>query len=229
LCGFIAESLPSVGGQIVLPDGYLNEVYKAVRSAGGVCIADEVQTGYGRIGEHFWGFEKYGAVPDIVVLGKPIGNGHPIGAVITTREIAESFSNGMEYFSTFGGNNVSCAIGIEVLKVVQEEGLQAHAERVGQQMLNGLSELMKRHELIGDVRGSGMFLGVELVKDRETREPATEEADAVVNGLRDVGILLGTDGPFHNVIKVRPPMPFSERDGERLVSSLDEVLSKLTR
>ena len=227
LCGFIAESLPSVGGQIALPDGYLNKVYKAVRSAGGVCIADEVQTGYGRIGTHFWGFENYGVVPDIVVLGKPIGNGHPIGAVITTREIADSFNNGMEYFSTFGGNNVSCAIGIEVLKVVEEEKLQAHAQRVGQQMLGALHELMSRHELIGDVRGSGMFLGVELVKSRETREPATEEADAVVNGLRDVGILLGTDGPFHNVIKIRPPMPFSEKDGERLVSSLERILSKL--
>jgi 4-aminobutyrate aminotransferase-like enzyme len=227
LCGFIAESLPSVGGQIVLPDGYLNEVYKAVRGAGGVCIADEVQTGYGRIGTHFWGFEEYGVIPDIVVLGKPIGNGHPIGAVITTREIADSFNNGMEYFSTFGGNNVSCAIGIEVLKVVQEEELQAHAERVGDQMLVGLHELMSRHELIGDVRGSGMFLGVELVKNRETREPATEEADAVVNGLREVGILLGTDGPFHSVVKIRPPMPFSEKDGERLVNSLDAVLRKL--
>ncbi len=223
LCGFIAESLPSVGGQIVLPDGYLSEVYKAVRKTGGVCIADEVQTGYGRIGTHFWGFEKYGVVPDVVVLGKPIGNGHPIGAVITTREIAESFDNGMEYFSTFGGNNVSCAIGLEVLKVVEEETLQAHAERVGKQMLVGLQELMSRHELVGDVRGSGMFLGLELVKSRETRVPATEEANDVVNGLRDVGILLGTDGPFHNVIKIRPPMPFSEKDGERLVSSLDEL------
>lgn len=229
LCGFIAESLPSVGGQIVLPDGYLNQVYEAVRNAGGVCIADEVQTGYGRIGTHFWGFEKYGVIPDIVVLGKPIGNGHPIGAVITTREIADSFNNGMEYFSTFGGNNVSCAIGLEVLKVVEEESLQAHAELVGRQMLGGLQELMSRHELIGDVRGSGMFLGVELVKSREMREPASEEADAVVNGLRELGILLGTDGPFHNVIKIRPPMPFGEKDGERLVFSLGEVLRKLSR
>lgn len=228
LCGFIAESLPSVGGQIVLPDGYLNEVYEAVRRAGGVCIADEVQTAYGRTGTHFWGFEKYAVVPDIVVLGKPIGNGHPIGAVITTREIADSFNNGMEYFSTFGGNNVSCAIGREVLKVVEEERLQAHAELVGRQMLGGLHELMSRHELVSDVRGSGMFLGVELVKSRETREPASEEAGVVVNALREVGILLGTDGPFHNVIKIRPPMPFSEKDGERLVESLDEVLRNLS-
>ena len=138
LCGFIAESMPSVAGQIVLPDGYLQDVYDAVRAAGGVCIADEVQTGYGRIGTHFWGFEKYGVVPDIVVLGKPIGNGHPIGAVITTPSIAESFNNGMEFFSTFGGNNVSCAIGLTVLEVVQDEKLQSHALEVGERLLKRL-------------------------------------------------------------------------------------------
>src|SRR6185503_4195057 len=131
LCGFIGESMPSVAGQIVLPDGYLKQVYEAVRAAGGVCIADEVQTGYGRIGSHFWAFEYYGVVPDIVVLGKPIGNGHPIGAVITTPEIARSFDNGMEFFSTFGGNTVSCAIGLAVLAVVQGEQLQQHATKVG--------------------------------------------------------------------------------------------------
>jgi 4-aminobutyrate aminotransferase-like enzyme len=226
LCGFIAESLPSVGGQIVLPQGYLEKVYTTVRAAGGVCIADEVQTGYGRIGTHFWGFERYGVVPDIVVLGKPIGNGHPIGAVITTREIAASFANGMEFFSTFGGNNVSCAIGLSVLEVIHDEQLQAHALRVGSRMLEGLKELMSRYEMIGDVRGSGLFLGVELVKDRDSREPATEAADDVVNALRDEGILLGTDGPSHNVIKIRPPMPFSSADADRLVSTLDHVLPK---
>ena len=149
LCGFIAESMPSVAGQIVLPDGYLAKVYEAVRGAGGVCIADEVQTGYGRIGTHFWAFEKYGVVPDIVVLGKPIGNGHPIGAVITTRAIADSFDNGMEFFSTFGGNNVSCAIGLQVLEVVQEENLQAHALKIGERLLTGLRDLQQRHEIIG--------------------------------------------------------------------------------
>src|SRR5215204_5666842 len=143
LCGFIAESMPSVAGQIVLPDGYLNQVYDAVRGAGGVCIADEVQTGFGRIGTHFYAFEKYGVVPDIVVLGKPIGNGHPIGAVITTRAITESFDNGMEFFSTFGGNNVSCAIGLKVLEVVHEENLQAHALKVGEHLLSGLRELQQ--------------------------------------------------------------------------------------
>lgn len=214
LCGFIAESMPSVAGQIVLPDGYLNKVYDAVRGAGGVCIADEVQTGFGRIGTHFYAFEKYGVVPDIVVLGKPIGNGHPIGAVITTRAIADSFDNGMEFFSTFGGNNVSCAIGLKVLEVVQQENLQSHALNVGQHLLSALHELNPRHEVIRDIRGSGFFLGVELA----------HEAGSVVNQMREHGILLGTEGPLHNVIKIRPPMPFSESDAAQLVETLDEVL-----
>ena len=214
LCGFIAESMPSVAGQIVLPEGYLAKVYDAVRAAGGVCIADEVQTGYGRIGTHFYGFEKYGVVPDIVVLGKPIGNGHPIGAVVTTRAIADSFDNGMEFFSTFGGNNVSCAIGLKVLEVVQQEKLQAHALRVGERLLNGLHELHLRHEVIREIRGSGFFLGVELV----------HEAGGVVNQMRERGILLGTEGPLHNVIKIRPPMPFSETDADELLTTLSGIL-----
>src|SRR5688572_3240963 len=224
LCGFIAESMPSVAGQIVFPDGYLAQAYESVRDAGGVCIADEVQTGYGRIGTHFWAFERYGVVPDIVVLGKPIGNGHPIGAVITTRAIADSFDNGMEFFSTFGGNNVSCAIGLKVLEIVHEENLQSHALRVGQRLLEGLRTLQKQHELIGEVRGSGLFLGVELL--RNTREPATHEANRIVNQMRERGVLLGTDGPFHNVLKIRPPMPFSKADADLLLSVLAEVLSQ---
>jgi 4-aminobutyrate aminotransferase-like enzyme len=184
-----------------------------------------VQTGYGRIGTHFWGFENYDVVPDIVVLGKPIGNGHPIGAVITTRRIADSFDNGMEFFSTFGGNNVSCAIGIAVLETVIEENLQNHAESVGSHLLEQLRELMRRFEVIGDVRGSGLFLGVELVRDRNTQEPATQEAAEVVNRMRAKGILLGTDGPFHNVLKIRPPMPFTAADGDRLVETLARVLA----
>lgn len=219
-CGFIAESLPSVAGQIVLPQWYLSRVYDAVRGAGGVCIADEVQTGYGRIGTHFYGFERYEVVPDIVVLGKPIGNGHPIGAVITTRAIAGSFDNGMEFFSTFGGNNVSCAIGMAVLDVVQEEGLQQHALRTGERLLQGLRELQQRHPLIVDVRGSGLHLGVELLRD--SREPAKAEANRIVNHMRDRGILIGTDGPHHNVLKIRPPMPFAGTDADQLITTLDE-------
>ena len=226
LCGFIAESMPSVAGQIILPDGYLKNVYDAVRTAGGVCIADEVQTGLGRIGTHFWAFEKYGVVPDIVVLGKPTGNGHPIGAVITTRDIAESFDNGMEFFSTFGGNNVSCAIGLAVLEVVQEEKLQSHALQVGERLISGLRDLQQRHEIIRDVRGSGLFIGVEL---RNGNAPATLEANRIVNRMREHGILFGTDGPSHNVLKIRPPMPFSIEDADLLISTLAETLFVLFR
>ena len=225
LAAFIAESLPSVAGQIVLPPSYLSKVYELVRTVGGVCIADEVQTGYGRIGTHFWGFEKYGVVPDIVVLGKPIGNGHPLGAVVTTPEIAASFDNGMEFFSTFGGNTVSCAIGLAVFHEVEDQQLQAHARGVGERMLEGLNEMKNRYELIGDVRGSGFFLGVELVRNRETLEPAAEEAHLVVNAMRQRRILFGTDGPLHNVLKIRPPMPFNGGDADRFLQTFSDVMS----
>lgn len=225
-CGFIAESCPSVGGQIILPPGYLASVYRFVRDAGGVCIADEVQTAYGRIGTHFYGFEPQGVVPDIVVLGKPIGNGHPIGAVVTTPEIAASFDNGMEFFSTFGGSTVSCAIGLAVLEVVEDERLQAHADRVGAHLLARLGQLVERSPIVGDVRGSGLFIGVELVRNRETLEPATMEASDIVNHLREEGILIGTDGPYHNVLKIRPPMPFTIDDADAVASALGRVLSE---
>ena len=223
LCGFIAESMPSVAGQIVLPADYLERAYRAVRGAGGVCIADEVQTGYGRIGTHFWAFQHYNVVPDIVVLGKPIGNGHPIGAVVTTPEIANSFANGMEFFSTFGGNTVSCAIGLEVLTVVQEEKLQAHALDVGNHLLEGLRAIQQDHAIIREVRGSGLFLGVEL---RNENEPATLAADNIVNRMRDAGVLLGTDGPHRNVIKIRPPMPFSHTDADSLLGILRRAIEQ---
>jgi 4-aminobutyrate aminotransferase-like enzyme len=223
---FIAESAPSVGGQIVLPDRYLASVYAIVRAAGGVCIADEVQTAYGRMG-HFYAFEAQGVVPDIVVLGKPIGNGYPLGAVVTTREIAASFDNGMEFFSTFGGNTVSCAIGIAVLEVLRDEALQAHALEVGDRMLAKLRPLIDRYPIVGDVRGSGLFLGVELVRDRDTLEPAGAEASFVANRMRERGVLLGTDGPHHNVVKIRPPMPFSEGDGDLLVDALERSIAEL--
>lgn len=225
LAGFIAETCPSVGGQILLPDNYLPEVYGLVRSAGGVCIADEVQTCYGRIGTHFYAFEAHQVVPDIVVLGKPIGNGHPIGAVITTQEIANAFDNGMEFFSTFGGNPVSCAIGISVLDVVQSEGLQEHALEVGQFLLEGFRKLQSVYPLIGDVRGSGLFLGVELVRDPVTLEPATQEADFIINKMRESGILLGTDGPDHNVLKIRPPMPFNLKNAQFLLDTFQRIFN----
>jgi 4-aminobutyrate aminotransferase-like enzyme/Ser/Thr protein kinase RdoA (MazF antagonist) len=221
---FIAESAPSVGGQIILPDRYLASVYAIVRAAGGVCIADEVQTAYGRMGTHFYAFEAQRVVPDIVVLGKPIGNGYPLGAVVTTREIAASFDNGMEFFSTFGGSTVSCAVGLAVLDVVQQERLQEHASEVGAALRARLRALGESHPVIGDVRGSGLFLGVELVKDRQTLEPAAAEASDVVNSLRARGVLVGTDGPFENVLKIRPPMPFTLEDADVLVRELDAAL-----
>jgi 4-aminobutyrate aminotransferase-like enzyme/Ser/Thr protein kinase RdoA (MazF antagonist) len=226
LAGFIAETCPSVAGQIFLPQDYLPEVYRHVRKAGGLCIADEVQTGYGRIGTHFYAFEAENLVPDIVVLGKPIGNGHPISAVVTTPEIAETFDNGMEFFSSFGGNTVSCAVGLTVLEVVLEENLQANALKAGKRMLAGMKPFIERYPIVGDVRGSGLFLGVELVRSRETLEPAKEEAEFIVNRMRDAGILLGTDGPFENVIKIRPPMPFDESNAELLVANMEQILEE---
>ena len=225
VAAFLAESWPSVAGQMSLPADYVQRVYKMVRAGGGLCIADEVQTAYGRLGDHFWGFEYYGVVPDIVVLGKPIGNGHPIGAVVTTPDIAASFDNGMEFFSTFGGNTVSCAIGLSVLDVVAAENLQAHAATVGKHLLHGLEELKARHSLIGDVRGAGLFLGVELVINRQSLEPAGREASLVANRMRDQGVLLGIDGPHHNVLKIRPPMPFTVQDADLLIQSLDGALA----
>jgi 4-aminobutyrate aminotransferase-like enzyme/Ser/Thr protein kinase RdoA (MazF antagonist) len=224
LAGYIAESLPSVGGQIVPPPGYLAAVYDLVRAAGGVCIADEVQVGFGRLGTAFWGFELQGVAPDIVVLGKPIGNGFPLGAVVTTPEIAAAFDNGMEFFSTFGGNPVACAAGLAVLDVMRDEGLQARAAEVGGRLLAGLRGLVERHPVVGDARGAGLFLGLELVRDRATLAPADTEASYVVNRLRERGVLAGTDGPHHNVIKIRPPLPFSAANADMVLSLLDAIL-----
>ncbi len=223
---FIAETLPSVGGQVELPPGYLAEAYRLVRADGGVCIADEVQVGFGRLGTHFWGFETQAVTPDIVVLGKPIGNGFPLAAVVTTPAMAQSFDAGMEFFSTFGGNPVACAAGLAVLEVLEGEGLMANAREVGAHLKEGLVELASRTPLIGDVRGRGLFLGVELVRDRETLEPAGAEAEYLVNRMRELGILCGTDGPHHNVLKIRPPLCFSTTDADLLVAVLDQVLGE---
>jgi 4-aminobutyrate aminotransferase-like enzyme/Ser/Thr protein kinase RdoA (MazF antagonist) len=223
---YIAETLPSVGGQIVFPQNYLEEVYKRVRGAGGLCIADEVQVGFGRLGTHFWGFETQNVTPDIVVLGKPIGNGFPLAAVITTPEIARSFDNGMEFFSTFGGNPVACAAGLAVLSVVEEENLQACALRVGNYLKESLLSLQQQYPIIGDMRGSGLFLGVDLVLDPVSRSAATVQAAYIVNRLRECGILTGTDGPFNNVIKLRPPLIISERDADIFTEALRTVLAE---
>jgi 4-aminobutyrate aminotransferase-like enzyme/Ser/Thr protein kinase RdoA (MazF antagonist) len=226
VAAYIAETLPSVAGQIVFPPNYLTEVYGRVRAASAVCIADEVQVGFGRLGTHLWGFETQGVVPDIVVFGKPIGNAFPLAAVVTTQEIAASFANGMEFFSTFGGNPVACAAGLAVLDILRDEGLQDRALRVGKYWMTELKKLQECHRLIGDVRGSGLFLGIDLVRDRETREAATEQADYVVNRLRECGILAGTDGPHHNVIKLRPPLIFAEADADLFVRVFESILQE---
>ncbi|HEV8600579.1 MAG TPA: aminotransferase class III-fold pyridoxal phosphate-dependent enzyme [Gemmatimonadales bacterium] len=220
----LAESVLSCGGQIVLPPGFLAEAYARIHEAGGVAIADEVQVGLGRVGTHCWAFETQGVVPDILTLGKPIGNGHPLGAVVTTVEISRAFANGMEYFSTFGGNPVSCAAGLAVLDVIEDEGLQENARVVGAHLLAGLRELVARHAIAGDARGLGLFLGLELVRNRETLEPAGEEASYVANRMRERGILLSTDGPFHNVLKLKPPLCFTRADADRVIETLDAVL-----
>lgn len=232
IAGFFAEPILSCGGQIPLPKGYLPAAFEHVRHAGGLCIADEVQVGFGRVGDAFWGFELDKAdggretIPDIVVMGKPIGNGHPMGAVCTTRAIAESFANGMEFFSTFGGNPVSCAVGKAVLDVIDDEQLQNRALTLGRHFFHGLLGLKDRHEVVGDVRGRGLFLGIEFVRDRETLEPAADLADAVVQAMRARGVLLSTDGPLHNVIKIKPPLVLDAGDIDMTVRLLDESIAE---
>ena len=216
-----------MGGQIVFPPRYLAEAYAHVRAAGGVCIADEVQVGFGRLGTHFWGFETQGVVPDIVVLGKPIGNGFPLGAVLTTRAIAEAFANGMEFFSTFGGNPVACAVGLAVLDVLADERLQERALRVGRHFLAGLARARGAPSSRGRRAGLGPLPRYRArARPARRREPATEEASYVVNRLRERGILTGTDGPHENVLKLRPPLVVSESDVDLFVSTLDDVLGE---
>lgn len=225
IAGFICESVLSCGGQIVLPDGYLKEAYAHVREAGGVCIADEVQTGCGRAGDHFWAFQSQDVVPDIVTIGKPIGNGHPLGVVVTSIKLVDAFANGMEYFNTFGGNPVSSAIGLEVLNVIKDKGLQQNAKKIGNYMKKRLTQLKNNYPIIGDVRGMGLFLGIELVKDNQLT-PATEQATYLANRMRELGILMSTDGPFENVLKIKPPIIFNKEDSDFLLSTLDRVLKE---
>jgi 4-aminobutyrate aminotransferase-like enzyme len=223
---FICEPLMGCGGQIVFPNGYLKEAFKHVRKAGGVCIADEVQVGFGRMGTHFWGFETQDVVPDIVTLGKPIGNGHPIGAVITTQEIAESFTTGMEFFSTTGGNTVSCAVGMAVLDEIENQKLQQNALEVGDYLKNRLSDLQREFKIIGDVRGQGLFIGVELVRDRKSLEPAEDETRYIIQRMKDLGILVSLDGPHNNVLKIKPPMVFTKANVDTFVDSLAIILNE---
>lgn len=222
----IFESVISCGGQVELPTNFLKEAYMHTRAAGGICIADEVQTGCGRAGDYFWAFEQHEVVPDIVTIGKPIGNGHPLGVVVTTQELADTFKNGMEYFNTFGGNPVSCAIGYEVLRVIKDEGLQQNAKVVGEYLRAGLRRLISDFEIIGDVRGPGLFIGFELVTNRISKKPATEQASYFANRMRDKGILMSIDGPFNNVLKIKPPIIFSKIDSDFLLNSIEQVMKE---
>lgn len=222
---FICESLQGVGGQIIPPKAYLRHAFSIARQQGLVCIADEVQVGLGRIGTHMWAFESQEAIPDIVTIGKPIGNGHPISAVVTSPEIAASFANGMEYFNTFGGNPVSCAAAMAVLDVIQQEELQMQALETGEYLQSQLLELASRHELIGDVRGLGLFMGIDLVLDRDSKAPATKEAAFVVDTLRHQGILLSTEGPNNCVLKIKPPLVFTRTHADDFLAALDPALT----
>ncbi|XP_075056804.1 ethanolamine-phosphate phospho-lyase [Mixophyes fleayi] len=228
IAAFIAESMQSCGGQIIPPPGYFQKVAEYVHKAGGVFIADEVQVGFGRVGNHFWSFQLQGEdfVPDIVTMGKPIGNGHPMSCVVTTREIAEAFgATGMEYFNTFGGNPVSCAIGLAVLDIIEKENLQGNATMVGNYLIELLQEQKEKHQLIGDIRGVGLFIGVDLVKDRQLRTPATAEALHIIYKLKEKRILLSADGPHRNVLKFKPPMCFTKEDAKVVVDAIDEFLT----
>jgi len=218
---FICESIISCGGQIELPEKFLELAYASVRKAGGLCIADEVQVGCGRIGQTFWGFQLHGVIPDIVTIGKPIGNGHPLAAVVCTREVADAFANGMEYFNTFGGNPVSCAIGTEVLRVIRDEGLRENALKTGNYLKTELQKMQKEFPVIGDVRGQGLFLGIELTDSKLM--PQTDKAAYLANRMKELGVLMSTDGLDVNVMKIKPPMVFSMSHADILLETLQRV------
>ncbi|MFO1061147.1 MAG: aminotransferase class III-fold pyridoxal phosphate-dependent enzyme [Dongiaceae bacterium] len=218
-------SLFATDGLFVPPPGFLDDGLARLRAAGGLAIADEVQPGLGRIGTHLWGFQALGVVPDIVTMGKPMGNGHPIGVVVARRDVVDAFFRRQRYFNTFGGNPVSAAVGMAVLDVLEEEALQANARRVGAELKGALEALARRHPLVGEIRGGGLFLGVELLVDRATRQPATAAARRVLNALGREGVLVGLTGPGAGMIKIRPPMVFDAGNAEQLLTTLDRVLA----
>ncbi|KAK2981800.1 hypothetical protein RJ640_010317, partial [Escallonia rubra] len=225
VAGFISEAIQGVGGIVELAPGYLPAAYSSVKKAGGLCISDEVQAGFGRTGSHFWGFESHGVVPDIVTMAKGIGNGIPLGAVVTTPKIAEVLTR-RSYFNTFGGNPVCTAAGLAVLKVIEREKLQENAHVVGSYLKDRLCALKDKHEIIGDVRGSGMMLGVELVTDRHLKTPAKTEILHVMDQMKDMGVLIGKGGFFGNVFRITPPLCFTKDDADFLVDVMDYSMSK---
>ena len=226
VAAFIAESIQGVGGCVVFPDNYLKHAYEPVRAAGGVCIADEVQAGFGRTGSHYWGFETQDVIPDIVTMAKGIGNGCPLGAVVTTPKIAAALAQRI-HFNTFGGNPVVCAQGSAVLDVIDREKLQANTLKIGNRILAGLGQLREKHNIIGDVRGKGLLLGIELVKDRQSKEPAKEECAQVMETCKEMGLLLGKGGLWGQTIRFSPPMCVNEQDADFLLEVLDRALASL--
>ncbi|XP_010256968.1 PREDICTED: alanine--glyoxylate aminotransferase 2 homolog 3, mitochondrial [Nelumbo nucifera] len=226
VAGFISEAIQGVGGILELAPGYLPAVYSSIRKAGGLCIADEVQTGFARAGSHFWGFEAHGVVPDIVTMAKGIGNGIPIGAVVTTPEIAQVLTH-RSYFNTFGGNPVCTAGGLAVLKVIEKEKLQQNAFLVGSHLKERLTALKDKYEIIGDVRGRGLMLGVELVKDRKLKTPAKDETLHVMDQMKEMGVLIGKGGFYGNVFRITPPLCFTKEDADFLVDVMDYTMSKM--
>src|SRR5882724_4059834 len=226
VAGFIAESIQGVGGVVVFPDGYLKHTYEHVRAVGGLCIADEVQAGFGRTGTHFWGFETQGVIPDIVTMAKGIGNGCPLAAVVTTHKIAQSLV-GKVHFNTFGGNPVVSAMGKAVLEIIEKDNLQANSLKLGNHILAGLNKLKEKHKIIGDVRGKGLMLGIEMVKDRATKVPASAECAAVLEHAKDLGLLLGKGGLWGQTIRFAPPMCITQADADFLLAVLDEAFGSL--
>jgi alanine-glyoxylate transaminase/(R)-3-amino-2-methylpropionate-pyruvate transaminase len=226
IAAFIAESIQGVGGCIVFPDDYLKQVYEYVRGAGGLCIADEVQSGFGRTGTHYWGFETQDVIPDIVTMAKGIGNGCPLGAVVTTPKIAAALAQRI-HFNTFGGNPVVCAQGAAVLEIIDREKLQANSLKIGGRISAGLLRLKEKHNIIGDVRGKGLMLGIELVKDRQSKEPAKEECAQILERCREMGLLLGKGGLHGQTIRFSPPMCVNEADADFIIEVLDRAFSDL--
>ena len=226
IAGFFAESIQGVGGAVVFPEGYLQHAYAHVRAAGGVCVADEVQAGFGRTGTHFWGFETQGVIPDIVTLAKGIGNGAPLAAVVTTPKIAQALTSRI-HLNTFGGNPVCCAIGRAFLEVIEREKLQANSLAIGARLRVGFEQLAKKHSLIGEVRGLGLMLGIELVKDRMTKTPANEECVAVFEKCREMGLLIGKGGLWGNTLRIKPPMILTAADADFMVAAIDEALASV--
>ncbi len=224
IAAFIAESIQGVGGSVVFPDGYLKHAYEHVRAAGGLCIADEVQAGFGRTGSHYWGFETHGVIPDIVTMAKGIGNGCPLAAVVTTPEIAQALASRI-HFNTFGGNPVSCAQGRAVLRVIENENLQENCLNLGTHLIAGFNKLAQKHTIIGEVRGKGLMLGVELVKDRSTKEPAKEQCAEVFERCKDNGLLIGKGGLWGNTLRIKPPMCITKADADFMLEVIDDALT----